>query len=180
MNNKLQPALIGGVLLGLLSAIPFINIANCCCLWVLLGGALATYLYIKRSPVAVSVGEGAQLGAMAGLIGAFINLIVGLPLNLLVRNPMLGLITGMLERLNPDQAEIFRRQMEMQYSMPLSQQLLLALPGALFGFLMVVVFATIGGLIAVPIFEKRKGGPDAPPPPPSFGGPAGGSYGGGV
>src|SRR5918912_2144773 len=78
MNNKIQPALIGGVILGLLSAIPFVNIANsCCCLWVLLGGTLSVYLYVKRSPTPVQYVDGLQLGAMAGVVGAIINLVVG-------------------------------------------------------------------------------------------------------
>ena len=43
MNNKLKPALIGGVVLGILSVIPFVSAANlCCCLWAILGGMLAT------------------------------------------------------------------------------------------------------------------------------------------
>jgi hypothetical protein len=43
MNDKLKPAIIGGVVLGLLSVIPFVNFANaCCCLWAIVGGLLAT------------------------------------------------------------------------------------------------------------------------------------------
>ena len=55
MNDKLKPALIGGVALGILSAIPFVS--TCCCLWALLGGLLATYLYVKNSPAPASVGQ---------------------------------------------------------------------------------------------------------------------------
>jgi hypothetical protein len=46
---KLQPALFGGLFIGVLSALPIINIANCCCLWVIGGGVLATYL-MQLSP----------------------------------------------------------------------------------------------------------------------------------
>ena len=35
---KLQPALYGGLFIGVLSALPLINIGNCCCLWVIGGG----------------------------------------------------------------------------------------------------------------------------------------------
>ena len=35
---KLQPALLGGVTIGVLSALPVINLANCCCAWILFGG----------------------------------------------------------------------------------------------------------------------------------------------
>ena len=70
MNNKVKPALIGGVVLGLLSVIPFVSAVNvCCCLWAILGGMLATYLYVKNSPTPANAGDGAVLGALAGLIG---------------------------------------------------------------------------------------------------------------
>ena len=46
-SSKLQPALYGGLLLGVLSALPIISLGNCaCCLWVLAGGAMAAYLLL--------------------------------------------------------------------------------------------------------------------------------------
>ena len=79
MNNKLKPALIGGVFIGLLSVIPFVSAANiCCCLWAILGGMLATYLYVKNSPMPASAGDGAVLGVIAGAIGAVIHFVIGI------------------------------------------------------------------------------------------------------
>jgi len=44
-SSKLQPALLGGTFLGILSALPIVSAANlCCCLWVVAGGVLAAYL----------------------------------------------------------------------------------------------------------------------------------------
>src|SRR5688500_19988055 len=76
MDNKVKPAVIGGVVLGLLSAIPFVNFVNaCCCLWAILGGLLASYLYVKNSPTPVNAGDGAIVGAIAGVVGGLISLI---------------------------------------------------------------------------------------------------------
>ena len=47
---KLQPALLGGLTIGVLSALPVINLANCCCAWILFGGALAAYLMQQSHP----------------------------------------------------------------------------------------------------------------------------------
>jgi len=81
MNTKLKPALIGGVVLGLLSVIPFVSAANvCCCLWAILGGMLATYLYVKNSPTPATAADGAVLGGIAGLVGAVISVILGIPI----------------------------------------------------------------------------------------------------
>ena len=66
---KLQPALFGGLFIGVLSALPIINIGNCCCLWVIGGGVLATYLMQQNHPYPISAADGALVGLLAGLIG---------------------------------------------------------------------------------------------------------------
>ena len=84
MNNKLKPAIIGGVVIGLLSIIPIVNLGNiCCCLWAILGGLLATYLYVKNSPLPASPGDGAILGAIAGAVGGLIVIILGIPISII-------------------------------------------------------------------------------------------------
>src|SRR5256885_16184538 len=78
MNDKMKPALIGGVVLGILSAIPFVNLPNlCCCAWAIAGGILAAHLYIKASPAPVRPGDGAVLGVLAGGVGAVIFPVLG-------------------------------------------------------------------------------------------------------
>src|SRR5215510_10237902 len=83
--SKLQPALLGGLVLGLGSVIPIVSYVNfCCCGWAILGGALAAYLLIKRSPVLpITKSDGAAAGALAGVVGSGIYLVIGVPLTLL-------------------------------------------------------------------------------------------------
>ena len=158
MNNKLQPALVGGVLLGVLSVIPYV--ANACCLWAVLGGGVASYLYIKRSPVPAHSGDGAILGVVAGTIGALIYLVV-------VLLSYFG---------NRDQYEAQLAQLTGQLAqsgVSFSTTAFLSVIAILAAVLMIVA-AIIGGLGGVAIFEKRKAGmdgsPPMPPPPPNFGG----------
>ena len=159
MNNKLKPAIIGGVVLGILSVIPVVNWANiCCCLWAILGGALASYLYIKSSPVPATPGDGAILGALAGLVGAVIAVVIGIPLSILMSGVMTRIIVSLLESINPSQAEMMRTQIEA------GQTVVGAIVNGLILAVLLVVFSTLGGLIGVPIFEKRKR--DVMPPPP--------------
>lgn len=169
MNNKLKPAIIGGIVVGLLSALPFVNILNlCCCLWAVLGGALATYLYIKASPTPVKPGEGAVLGLLAGVVGGLIYIVIGIPLNILVSSQMTGWLLGLLQSVDPRQVEEMRRQMMA------NQSILAQVLQGFFSAFLLLIFSLLGGLLGVPIFEKRKGGPDLPPPPEGFGGQPGG------
>lgn len=164
MNNKLKPAIIGGVVLGLLSAIPFVNIPNyCCCLWAILGGALASHFYIKSSPTPVKAGEGAVLGVMAGVVGAIIYIVLGIPLAIFAGGAMKALMLQLVENADPSTARQMRRQM-------MDQSILGSVLGG-FGYAVLLIgFSTVGGLLGVSIFEKRKGGATPPPPPNGFSG----------
>jgi hypothetical protein len=147
MNNKLKPALLGGLIVGVLSAIPFIN--YCCCIWTIGGGALAAYLYVKSSPVPVRTGDGAIVGGLAGIIGGIIYLVIGLPLTLLFG------AAAMQERLTRTGIEF-----------PVSGMVLMIV-AAIIGAVIVALLTTLGGVIGVAIFEKRKGNGPVPPLPPN-------------
>jgi Na+/H+-dicarboxylate symporter len=59
--------------MGVLSAMPVLSLGNCLlCLWVWVGGALAVFLYARMEQKPLSTGDGAIIGAAAGLVGAII------------------------------------------------------------------------------------------------------------
>ncbi len=149
--NKLKPALLGGLISGILSIIPILN--NCCCIWAVLGGLLASFLYIRGSALPVSTGDGAIVGALSGLFGGILYLVLGIPLALLLGSGA--------------QFESYMRQSGLE--VPLTG-IALVLISAILVVAMILIFASLGGLIGVPIFEKRKGQSAPPPPPQNFGG----------
>jgi hypothetical protein len=183
MNSKLRPAIIGGIVMGLLSGLPYVNLGNvACCLWVVLGGALATYLYIKQSPTPVEMGEGALVGLLAGVFGMIVRLLVGVPVAIITGYPVEHFLIKFIERMNPQQADAYRQRIEEMMTRPFFEQFFAYVfsLGTLLIFIVTVVFALVGGLVAVPLFEKRKveAGPPPPPPPPPpyYGGTPGGAY----
>ncbi len=81
----LQPVLLGGLFIGVLSALPIISVANCCCLWIIGGGLLTARLAAAGRPAArSSPGRGALLGLLAGVVGAFVWLIAALALDVVI------------------------------------------------------------------------------------------------
>jgi hypothetical protein len=71
--SKMVPALIGGAVMGLIGATPFLNMINClCCAGVMLGGFLAVMFYkdqITPEMAPLQASDGVALGALAGVFG---------------------------------------------------------------------------------------------------------------
>jgi hypothetical protein len=108
-SSRLQPALIGGLFIGVLSALPIVSFANCCCLWVIGGGIVAAYLTQNASPTAITVGDGALAGLMAGIVGAVVNSIIWIPVYAIMGPLQTRLTQRVLEssRDLPDSLRVF-------------------------------------------------------------------------
>lgn len=95
MNARsfLLSAVIAGVVIGFLANLPVLNLINCfLCIWVWVGGILAVFLYsrFQRGGPNLTAAQGAGLGALSGLIGAF----VGVPVNALTTFISTPMFTG--------------------------------------------------------------------------------------
>jgi hypothetical protein len=155
----LQPALLGGLLIGVLSALPIVNVANCCCLWIVFGGAFSAHLLQQDQARPITTTEGAVVGLLAGVIGAFAWLVVSIPIQLVV---------------GPFQAQLFERALDSARDLPPDARDWIdsLAPGAVgivttvisFVVMLVsgVVFATLGGVLGALVFRK----PDLQEPPP--------------
>jgi hypothetical protein len=157
--SKYQPALLGGLFIGVLSALPIVNTANiCCCLWVVVGGGLTTYLLQQSRPVPVESGEAALFGLIAGLVGGILYMAA-----------TAVLLSGAMGAQILDQ---FRQVLDSNPQMSDEVRDRLAGMVGSGGFVLVVAFVTIpmyavfsllGALIGLAIFKKKS--------PPSVPGP---------
>src|SRR5262245_57338782 len=77
--SLLKPAFLGGIALGVLSALPLVNC--CCLLWLGGGGMLAVYLLRQDFPGEITANLGAKVGFLAGMIGALFWQVLELPLS---------------------------------------------------------------------------------------------------
>ena len=156
---RLQPAFFGGLFIGVLSALPLINAGNCCCcLWVLCGGALTTYLMQQNHPYPLKVEDGLLGGLIAGVIGGAIAAFLSIPMTLAFGDFQRRLIEQMANR--PDMPEESRRIFE-NIAMRSGAFGAMKLVGALIGICIDAVFGMLGGLIGIARFKKK----DVPPPP---------------
>ncbi|MBZ5496843.1 MAG: hypothetical protein LAP85_10615 [Acidobacteriia bacterium] len=168
-NGMLKPALIGGVLLGIVSVIPGIQL--CCCIWTIGGGILAAHLYVKSSPLAVTLGSGVGLGLLTGAIGGMVYCLFSISLGFLLSGGRMGMFEETRRNLSeiPNLPQWFREALA---TMPTQGSAIVVL--MIFAALLTIaIFSLIGaggGVIGVAVFEKRKIERPAqdyqPPPPP--------------
>ena len=72
--NRYQPALLGGLFIGILSSLPFVGAGNiCCCLWVVdRRHARRSICSSSDRPTPIDTADAVLGGLLAGLIGAVI------------------------------------------------------------------------------------------------------------
>jgi hypothetical protein len=149
MNSRafFLSALISGLLMGLLANFPVLNFINCIlCFWIWLGGIFAVFLYTRfaRGEPVLSVGQGAGLGAIAGVIAAVFGSLVFV-LSSAISMPMMASIA---------------RFLQIEGDIPTGQGGFGEIIGAtlFFGCLNIVLyplFGAIGGLIGSGLFWKK-------------------------
>jgi hypothetical protein len=164
-ENMLKPALIGGVLLGILSALPLVNYFNCiCCAWVILGSVVAARLYVKDSSVPVTLGRGVAVGLLTGLIGTVVFALFSIPLLLMSsRSGVMEQLKQTIEQMPNIPPET--REAIKSFASQGNIGTIFYVVGFFFMLGVNCLVAMIGGAIGVAIFEKRKSSDAAPEPP---------------
>jgi hypothetical protein len=150
-----QAVLVGGLFIGVLSALPIVNIANCCCLWIIGGGAIAVYVAQQDQPLPIGLLAGARIGIRAGIVGAVIWLIASMAVDLVVA-PLQQRAADLMLRSATDMPPDVRAWLDGigdRASVPLRFVL-----GFFFQLFIATPFAGLGGLLGAAIV-----GPETPP-----------------
>jgi hypothetical protein len=138
-RTKLQPGLVGGLLIGVLTAVPYVQVANCCGLWLVSGGLVAAYLAERQRPTPLSFADGAVVGMVAGVIGFTVSLVLSIPFTSAgVATPSLSRQIGELVDLQQDG----------------SQAAMMVVLTFIF-FILCLVVPTLGGILGAALFREE-------------------------
>jgi hypothetical protein len=160
--GKHQPALLGGLFIGVLSALPVVGAANvCCCLWVIVGGVLVTYLQQQAKPTPVETGDVVIGGLLAGVIGAVIASLGFLLLTGAGGAAIQDSIRQGMEQGGDVPPEV--RDMITRFTEPRTLGVMMFA----INIPVYAVFAMAGSLLGMAFFKKKLP-PQAPPMPPTF------------
>jgi hypothetical protein len=149
-SGMLTPALIGGIAAGILSAIPFLNCL--CCLWIIGGAVLAAALLAKSTPVSLTAGDGAVVGALAGVTAAVVDAFISLPL----RGINLAFMKRFLSRLaelSPDMPAGWDSWIDRSSSGGFSISMFIL--GIFISAVIFAAFGALGGVIGAALFKKK-------------------------
>jgi hypothetical protein len=168
--SKLLPALYGGVIMGVISAVPFLNLLNClCCAGIMVGGLMSVFFYkndLTPSMPSLTSSDGLQLGALAGVFGA----IVGTILHALTLAAFGGVgsetVMQILRSFGDQMPPQVLDQIEslMQHSGGFSG--LSILWTFLTSIILDPLFGLLGGLIGYSLFKAKPEMVNVQPPPP--------------
>jgi hypothetical protein len=160
--------LYGGIIMALVSTVPFLNLVNClCCAGLLFGGFIAVYFYkndfTPDTPPFTS-GDCMAVGALAGLVSAVVGTILSFIFLAMFGNVMADFIIGILRNSSAQFPEELFQQIQSSMSGRLTFVMLFV---RLFENLILdVLFGLLGGLIAYSIFKPKQSATMPPPPMP--------------
>jgi hypothetical protein len=151
MPSRTQSIFIGGLVVGLLSTsvLGLINLA--CCAGVIIGAMVGVWHYTEEYQLTIPSGQGALIGALAGILGA---IIAGI-LNQILVAAGLDFAAGFRETLmQMSNMEMTPEQMEAMEQQAQQGNWFLMLAGTLFSMVLYAIFGAIGGAIGASVFQK--------------------------
>ena len=117
------------------------------------GGVIATYLMQQSHPVAITLQDGAVGGFLAGIVGAFVYVIVAVPVQLLMAPIQRRVAQGILDAAGAVPPAL-RDLLE-----DMSSGVGGVIVGLMFMFFVLlvfgVIFATLGGVLGALIFRRN-------------------------
>lgn len=163
-----MPALYGGIVIGILSGIPVLNLINCCCCaGVILGGFLSVLFYTREpNATPITSSDALVLGVLAGVFGAFIGTALTAIMLVSIGGVVVEFLREMLDRfadqLPPDVLYGVETAIDESVSLtPLA--IIITFAKAI---IICPLFGLLGGLIGYTVFKPKP--QTLTPPPPTI------------
>jgi hypothetical protein len=160
--SKFTPVIISSVIIIVISLFPFINFINLlCCAGVVIGGAAGTAYYNSRLRAMggqIQYKDAAAIGILSGIISALIVVMGTTLMSMLVKQNPIPDIYKVLDTEGvtiPPDVEKFLQRISDEYSKQ-GFSITLTLISLAADLITYPIFSTIGGMLAVAIFGKKK------------------------
>jgi hypothetical protein len=148
--NMFVPALIGGGVAGVLSAIPILNCL--CCLWIIGGGIIAVFFLNKDMSKPLTMEDGAIAGIFSGLVATAADFLISIPLAPITNK----FIANFMERIAEYADEMPAGWQSWMDKGMGEAHLSMILLGILINAIVFSILGALGGIIGVSIFKGDK------------------------
>ena len=168
--RKLLPALYGGIIMAVISAVPVLNLLNClCCAGIMLGGLMSVFFYkndLSPTTTPLSSTDGLQLGALAGVFGAIAGTLLQAIMLAAFGNiggeTAMQILRGFADQIPPDVLDQIEKGMEQSGGFTG-----LSILWTFFtSIILYPLFGLLGGLIGYSVFKQKPEVMNVQPPPP--------------
>jgi hypothetical protein len=171
--DMFRPALYGGLIMAVLSGVPFLSVINCCCCaGVLLGGFLAVFFYTRDMTPGMppmETNDALKLGAIAGVVGAVGGTILSAVFSLAMGDAGNEAVMGIIRQFEGQIPPEVMDQIETGVGQSGGFGAANILIGFLSSIIIYPIFGLLGGLIGYQVFRNKQPrmpmpqGPGVPP-----------------
>lgn len=163
--DKFLPALYAGLIMAVVSTVPFLAIINCfCCAGLLLGGFLAVLFYKNNftpDTPPFTAGDCLAVGALAGVVGAIAAVILSAVIMMMFGNVMMEFIMDLIQSMELDIPEEVMEEIQKRVEESAEGESIFL--EFIFNIIIYPIFGLLGGLIGYGVFKPKP----APVQPPS-------------
>lgn len=156
--DKLIPALYGGIIIGVISSVPFLNLINClCCAGIIGGGVLSVFFYKQNftpDTQPFSKGDCLTVGVYAGIVGAFVGTILDVVFLMTFGNVVGQFIMDNIQNMDIEIPEESLEAIKQAFQETISfYSVMFSLISSL---ILNSIFGLLGGLIGYNIFKPKQ------------------------
>ncbi|MDP2207145.1 MAG: hypothetical protein Q8K98_00030 [Bacteroidota bacterium] len=156
--DKIIPAIYGGIIIGIISSVPFLNLINClCCAGIMGGGVLAVFFYKQNftpDTQPFSKGDCLTVGVFAGIVGALVGTVLDVVFLMTFGNVVGQFVLDNIQNMDIDIPEESLEAIKQVFQETASiYSVMFSLISSL---ILNSIFGLLGGLIGYNIFKPKQ------------------------
>ena len=165
----MKPALIVGIVSGVLLSVPYLRMVNClCCIGMIVTGLAAGWMYsnaCKAAGAAFTGADGAKIGLLSGFAAAVVSIVLTMILERFIGQPdVVAMNEAIYDWMQQNEGIPDEQLVEMEERIEAMRTGDISMgeriQGIVIGAVIGPIFSVLGGLMAGSLFKDKSAAPD--------------------